>query len=159
MVQFLDTNAAFAWRVTQLSDRLYAQMADAMTGRGIRIVTKTMGIVQLLYSEGPCSQADIAQRLRYSHQLTAQRLSWLYKHDFAVSTPDPSDGRRSLIALTNAGQEEGEKLQRFLPLLMDAYRHLFEELAMDLDLVVQRADQILMATPLSERMADTLIGT
>ncbi len=156
MIQFLDTKAAFAWRVTQLSDRLYAQMADAMAARGIRIVTKTMGIVQFLFSEGPHSQADIAQRLRYSHQLTAQRLSWLYKHDFAVSTPDPSDRRRSLIELTDAGRLEGEKLQQFLPLLMESYEHLFKELAMDLDQIVQQADQLLVATPLSERMAEEL---
>lgn len=154
--QYLDTTAAFALRVTQLSDRLYGQMAQSMLARDMRIVTKTMGIVQLLYSEGPQSQAGIAQRLRYSHQLAAQRLGWLYKHEFAVALPDPNDGRRSLIELTDAGREEGAKLQRFLPQLIEAYQHLFDELAVDLDALVQRADEALLATPLSERMPDGL---
>ncbi|MEM1440657.1 MAG: hypothetical protein AAF545_04805 [Pseudomonadota bacterium] len=156
--QYLDTTAAFALRVTQLSDRLYAQMAASMADRDMRIVTKTMGIVQLLYSEGPQSQADIAQRLRYSHQLAAQRLSWLYKHEYAVAVPDPNDGRRNVIDLTEAGREEGAKLQRFLPLLIEAYRHLFDELGLDLDAVVQQADENLRATPLSARMPGDLGG-
>lgn len=156
--QFLDTKAAFALRVTQLSERLYADMADAMATRGLRIVTKVMGIVQLLYSEGPRSQADIAQRLRYSHQLTAQRLRWLYQHDYAMAQPDPSDGRRSLINLTDAGRAEGEKLQRFLPLLIESYQHLFAELSLDMDALVQQADRALAATPLSERMPSDAHG-
>ncbi|MEM8984743.1 MAG: winged helix DNA-binding protein [Pseudomonadota bacterium] len=156
--QFLDTKAAFALRVTQLSERLYADMADAMATRGLRIVTKVMGIVQLLYSEGPRSQADIAQRLRYSHQLTAQRLRWLYQHDYAMAQPDPSDGRRSLIDLTDAGRAEGEKLQRFLPLLIESYQHLFAELSLDMDALVQQADRALAATPLSERMPSDAHG-
>ena len=152
--QFLDTQAAFALRVTQLADRLYGQMADAMTTRDLNIVTKTMGIVQLLYSEGPQSQAEIAQRLRYSHQLAAQRLRWLYTHEYAVAEPDPDDGRRSLIRLTRAGRREGKKLQRFLPLLIEAYRSLFDELDLDVDAVVRQADAALRGRPLSQRMQD-----
>lgn len=150
--QFLDTKAAFALRVTQLSERLYEQMAESMAARDVHLATKTMGIVQFLYSEGPHAQSAIAQRLRYSHQLTAQRLSWLYKRDYAVSVPDPADGRRSLIELTEAGRAEGAKLQRFLPLLIEAYQHLFDELEVDFDELVKRADQRLLATSLSERM-------
>lgn len=154
--QFLDTKAAFALRVTQLSERLYGQMAESMAARDVHLATKTMGIVQLLYSEGTRSQAEIAQRLRYSHQLTAQRLSWLYKRQYAVSIPDPDDGRRSLIELTQAGQAEGAKLQNFLPLLIDSYLNLFDQLGVDLDELVQRADQLLAKVPLSERMPDGL---
>lgn len=154
--QYLDTTAAFALRVTQFSDRLYAQMADAMQVRGLNLATKTMGIVQFLYSEGPHSQAEISQRLRYSHQLTAQRLRWLYQHDFAKSQPDPKDGRRSLVELTAAGRSEGEKLQQFLPLLIEAYEHLFSELSADLDGLIQKADGALQETTLSDRMAAEL---
>lgn len=156
--QYLDTTAAFALRVTQFSDRLYAQMADAMQARGLNLATKTMGIVQFLYSEGPHSQAEISQRLRYSHQLTAQRLRWLYQHDFAKSQPDPKDGRRSLVELTEAGRSEGEKLQQFLPLLIEAYEHLFSELSADLDVLIQKADSALQETTLSDRMAAELVA-
>ncbi len=151
-IQFLTTEAAFALRVKQLADRLYDQMADALVDRGLRIASKTMGIVQLLYSEGPQSQADIAASLRYSHQLTAQRLSWLYKHGFAVTEPDPHDKRRHLITLTQAGIHEGETLQKFLPDLIAAYETLFDEIDLNLDAAIQKADAALAETALRTRM-------
>ncbi len=153
-MQFLDTEAAFALRAKQLVDRLYEQMADALNQRGLRIISKTMGIVQLLYSEGPHSQADIAARLRYSHQLTAQRLNWLYKNDFAVAEPDPQDRRRNLINLTASGRREGEKLQQFLPHLLEAYHDLFDEIQIDLDSTVQLADTALRNRSLTVRMTE-----
>ena len=151
--QYLDTEAAFALRAKHLVDRLYDQMADALMEEGLKIISKTMGIVQLLYSEGAMSQAQIADRLKYSHQLTAQRLSWLYDNDFVVSERDPTDARRRLVQLTSAGMAEGKKLQSFLPILMHAYDALFEEIDLDLDAAIQKADGALEATPLKVRMA------
>ena len=151
--QFLETEAAFALRVRHLADRLYDQMADALADRGLQIISKTMGIVQLLYSEGAKSQAEIADRLQFSHQLAAQRLAWLYKNDFVVSKPDPLDARRRLVQLTPAGMTEGKKLQTFLPVLISAYDGLFEEISIDLDAAIQKALCALEETPLKARMA------
>ncbi|MEL6369803.1 MAG: hypothetical protein AAFR03_03690 [Pseudomonadota bacterium] len=153
--QFLDTEAAFALRAKQLAERLYDQMADALPEKGLRIASKTMGIVQLLYSEGSKSQADIAGRLRYSHQLTAQRLAWLYEHEFAVSVPDENDARRRIIQLTASGLSEGKKLQSFLPELTAAYEALFTEIGINLDAAIQKADQALDNNPLKDRMANS----
>lgn len=157
--QYLDTEAAFALRTKHLVDRLYDQMADALVEKGLNIISKTMGIVQLLYSEGAKSQADIAERLKYSHQLTAQRLSWLYDNEFAVSERDPKDARRRLVQLTSAGLAEGEKLQAFLPRLIEAYDALFEEIEIDLDAAVQKADRALQETPLKARMSPSAGAT
>ena len=151
--QYLDTEAAFALRTKHLVDRLYDQLADALVEKGLIIISKTMGIVQLLYSEGAKSQADIAERLKYSHQLTAQRLSWLYDNEFVVSERDPEDARRRLVQLTSAGLQEGEKLQAFLPQLIEAYDALFEEIEIDLDAAVQKADRALQENPLIARMS------
>lgn len=151
--QYLDTEAAFALRTKHLVDRLYDQMADALVDKGLSIISKTMGIVQLLYSEGAKSQADIAERLKYSHQLTAQRLSWLYDNEFVVSERDPKDARRRLVQLTSTGLQEGEKLQAFLPRLIKAYDALFEEIEIDLDAAVQKADRALQENPLKARMS------
>lgn len=150
--QYLDTEAAFALRAKHLVDRLYDQMADALIEQGLKVISKTMGIVQLLYSEGAKSQAEISDRLKYSHQLTGQRLAWLYDNEFVVSERDPKDARRRLVRLTSTGMVEGEKLQLFLPALIDAYDTLFEEIGIDLDAVIQRADRALQETPLKTRI-------
>ena len=151
--QYLDTEAAFALRTKHFVDRLDDQMAEALVEQGLKIISKTMGIVQLLFSEGAKSQAEIAGRLKYSHQLIAQRLTWLYDNEFAVSERDPSDARRRLVQLTPAGMAEGKKLQSFLPMLIDAYDALFEEIGIDLDGAIQQAHCALEQTSLKARMA------
>jgi len=151
--QFLDTDAAFALRVKQLQDRLSEQMSDALIESGLKLNAKTTGIVQLLYSEGPCSKAYIAQRLRYSHQLASQRLSWLLSHDMAVTEVNTTDRRQQIVKLTKIGTVEAKKLQRFLPKLRDAYKGLFVEIGIDLDASIAAADQALEKKPLSERLS------
>ena len=158
-IQFLDTSAAFALRVKQLQDRLAEQMEDAMAQFGLGIAGKTTGIVQLLYSEGPASTAQIAQRLRYSHQLAAQRLSWLLEHGMAIADADKNDRRRQIIKLTKRGLAQAEKLQRFLPQLRDAYADLFEELGFDLDAAIVQANSALDATPLTVRFSKRASGS
>lgn len=158
-LQYLDSEAAFALRTKHLVDRLYDQMADALLEQGLNIISKTMGIVQLLYSEGAKSQAEIAHRLKYSQQLTAQRLAWLYDNDFVVSERDPKDARRRLVQLTPAGMAEGEKLQAFLPLLIEAYDSLFADIEIDLDNAIQKADRALQDTSLKTRMSRPQEGT
>lgn len=150
--QFLETDAAFALRVKQLQDRLYSQMERALVDFGLAIPSKTTGIVQLLYSKGPCSKADIAKTLLYSHQLTAQRLAWLLDHKMAEMTPDLSDRRRQLASLTDSGIEQAERLQKFLPRLRDAYAHLFSELDVNLNALIERTSAALDETPITERI-------
>ena len=151
-LQFLDTDAAFALHVKQLQDRLNDQIADLLLECGLTLPGKTTGIVQLLYSEGPCSKSRIAQRLRYSHQLTTQRLSWLTKNGMATTEPDPDDGRAQIVKLTREGEAEGKMLQVFLPKLRDTYKDLFQEIGFDLNDMVLQADSALAKTPLTERL-------
>ncbi len=153
--QFLDTEAAFALRARALVDRLADQLTDAIVDWDLKIITKTMGIVQLLYSEGAKSQTEIADRLRYSQQLAAQRLAWLHENKFVVSKRDPGDARRRLVQLTAAGMAEGKKLQSFLPVLAHAYDDLFQEIEIDLDAAVQTAERALEEKPLKARMMRT----
>jgi len=151
--QFLDTDAAFALRVRQLQDRLSDQMSDALIESGLKLNAKTTGMVQLLYSEGPCSKAYIAHRLQYSHQLASQRLSWLLANNMAVTEVNTTDRRQQSVKLTKAGMTEAKKLQRFLPKLRDAYKGLFLEIGIDLDASIRMADQALEKKSLSERLS------
>ncbi|MEO1243027.1 MAG: MarR family transcriptional regulator [Pseudomonadota bacterium] len=152
--QFLDSQAAFALRVKQLHDRLYEQMDDALVQSGLKLHAKTTGIVQLLYQEGPCSVGQIAERLRYSHQLATQRLSWLLDRHYAESERDPDDLRRRRVVLTKTGVREAKKLQDFLPRLSASYSDLFTETGLNLDAAISAADEALKTTPLIKRFPD-----
>ncbi len=151
-IQFLETDAAFALHVKQLQDRLDTQMGHALEDFGLAIPSKTTGIVQLLYSKGPCSKADISKALLYSHQLTAQRLSWLLDHNMVRMNPDVSDRRRQLASLTDSGIYQAERLQDFLPRLSDAYAHLFAELDINLNALIKRTSAALDDTSITERI-------
>ena len=47
---------------------------------------------------------------------------------------------------------EGKKLQVFLPLLIKAYDDLFQEIEIDLNAAIQKADRALEETPLKTRL-------
>lgn len=152
IMQFLDTQAAFALRVKHLQDLLNSQMEMAMRDAGLAIPSKVTGIVQLLYSEGEQSIAQIASRLGYSHQLATQRIQWLLKHNMAETGIDPSDRRKQNLKLTRLGRSEGNRLQQFLPSLSDAYSSLFRELGLDLDAAIIAACSALELNSIGERI-------
>lgn len=151
-MQFLNTQAAFALRVKHLQDLLNNQMEAAMEDAGLAIPSKVTGIVQLLYSEGEQSIAEIASRLGYSHQLATQRIYWLLKHKMAETGIDPTDRRKQNVKLTRLGRSEGKRLQRFLPCLSDAYSSLFRELDLDLDAAITAACSALELNSIGERI-------
>jgi len=151
-MQFLKTEAAFGLNLSQFSDRIYAQMSDALAAEGILVPAKSTGIIQVLFSEGPCSQADIASQLRTSHQLIAQRVTALLKQSILELKPDPNDGRRKLLLLTKKGRDEGQKLQSFLPKLIRAYHDLNAEIGLDFHDLITRANRALDGRSLSDRL-------
>lgn len=152
-MNFLDSQAAFALRVKNLHDRLSNQIDDALHEKGFSIQGKATGIVQLIYTKGPCSASYIAEQLGFSHQLTTQRLASLYRAGIAISQPDPDDRRRNQVLLTKLGDNEAEKLQLFLPQLNVAYSDLFEELEADLNTLICSASESLARKPLIERFS------
>jgi DNA-binding MarR family transcriptional regulator len=54
--------------------------------------------------EGPQSVSDLAARERVRHQSMAQTVGDLESDGFVGRRPDPTDGRRALVALTAEGR-------------------------------------------------------
>lgn len=145
--------AALGLNVRQLLETLEVQIGASLAVAGCALRSTTTGIALLLYKESGLSVADIAGRLRISHQLTTQRVGWLVANGFAQLALDPADGRRHIVTLTAEGQHECGKLEAHLVDLDRAYNELFAEIELNLCQAVRRAEQALLARPLAVRIS------
>lgn len=151
-IPFFDSRAAFALRVRQASVDLYEQMDQCLQAHGLILPAYTTSLVQTLHHAGPQSVAALAEELGLSHQLASQRLKWLVNEGLVAIGDDPDDGRRRQVRLTAAGKLEADKLQTFLPLLEQAYSHVFDEIGVDLHHGLIAARTALKTSPLLDRM-------
>ncbi|WP_440958580.1 MarR family winged helix-turn-helix transcriptional regulator [Oceanicaulis sp. LC35] len=148
--------AAFLLRLSRLEDLLSDQLQAALGAAGHDLKTQTTGVLNLLHHGGPAPITALSEAMGVSHQLVSQRLTPLLKAGLVELKPDPEDGRRKQVSLTRAGALQAEALQAFLDQLDQAYLDLFEELGVDLDALVSRAQAALTRRALSQRMAETV---
>ena len=75
--------------------------------RGLALTDDLSGsqaaVLSRLHKEGPSSSSVLAGAESVSHQAIGAILTVLQARGFIQRTPDPTDGRRQLIALTAAG--------------------------------------------------------
>jgi DNA-binding MarR family transcriptional regulator len=95
---------------------------------------------------GPASMSDLAAAERVRPQSMAATLAVLGEHGLIRRSPDPSDGRRQLITLTEGGREaiDGSRREREEWLARSLTDHFTE---------VER-QTLLEATALMERLAE-----
>jgi DNA-binding MarR family transcriptional regulator len=144
--------AALGLNVRQFLDTLEEQIGASLIAAGCALRSTSTGIALLLHNESGLSVADIAARLRISHQLTTQRVGWVVDNGFAGLTRDPADGHRQLVALTAEGRRECGKLESHLVELDRAYNELFAEIEINLCQAVRLAEKALQARPLAVRI-------
>ena len=149
---FFNTPAAFGMRVRHLLADIEAQLEESLAASGCNVMATTTGIVLLLYGEESLSIADIAKRLRYSHQLATKRVRIIEGSGFAASKDDPDDGRRRIVSLTREGKREARKLVDYLGDLEKAFRSVFDDIGTDALDVVIAADEALLGRSLAARM-------
>jgi DNA-binding MarR family transcriptional regulator len=83
--------------VSRLRRRIQAlALTDDLSGSQAAVLSR-------LHKEGPSSSSVLAGAESVSHQAIGAILTVLQARGFIQRTPDPTDGRRQLIALTAAG--------------------------------------------------------
>ena len=83
--------------VSRLRRRIQAlAFTDDLSGSQAAVLSR-------LHKEGPSSSSVLASAESVSHQAIGAILTVLQARGFIQRTPDPTDGRRQLIALTAAG--------------------------------------------------------
>ena len=84
----------------------------ALVARGLALSDDLSGsqaaVLTRLHKEGPSSASVLAGKEAVSHQAIGAILAVLEKRGFIQRSPDPTDGRRQLISLTDAGVAHAE---------------------------------------------------
>lgn len=111
---------------------------------GLLTLTQTAVLGQL-YRHGAMTPGEIAERLRAKPQTLTRVLAALQERGRIARTPDPSDGRQSLITITVGGRAAlGEEMRP---------RHLFAAELIASELTDAERDLLTIAAGLLERLA------
>lgn len=88
--------------VSRLRRRIQAlALTDDLSGSQAAVLSR-------LHKEGPSSSSVLASAESVSHQAIGAILTVLQARGFIQRTPDPTDGRRQLVSLTDAGLAHAE---------------------------------------------------
>src|SRR5271154_5437849 len=87
---------------SRLRRRVYLlALSDDLSGSQAALLTR-------LHKEGPSSASALASAEAVSHQAIGAILTVLETRGYIQRSPDPTDGRRQLVSLTDAGMSHAE---------------------------------------------------
>ena len=96
---------ALTVRLAVAIKRLHSRLREAALGSsGMELPIAQLAIIKRLRDGGPTTAAVLAAAEHVSHQAIAQNLAALKQAGLVRTAPDPTDGRKSLVHITAAGQ-------------------------------------------------------
>ena len=144
--------AFFAHQLDQLAELIAVQGEAFLRDAGIQIPSRAVSTALLIGERGNISAADIAEALDQPHQLATQRIELLISAGIVSRLPDPDDGRRKSLQLTDTGVNQFEKLKQSLKNIDHLFQALFEEVDCDLPNAISRATEALNQSSLLMRL-------
>jgi DNA-binding MarR family transcriptional regulator len=106
MTQISESAATAARDLRVMFSRLRRRLLEVATDE-VLTPSQTAVLIRLI-KDGPASTSQLAGAERVRPQSMATTLSGLDRHGLIARTPDPEDGRRQLITLTNVGRKHAE---------------------------------------------------
>ena len=91
-------------RLAVVIKRLRTSLQEAALAGATGLSLSQVLILRRLRLEGPLTAASLAAAEHVTHQAITQNLSELKSAGFVETTPDPHDGRKKLISVTDAGR-------------------------------------------------------
>lgn len=124
---------AVASRARLLSERLFADSRQLNTTYGTSLKSQWLPLLYLLRLNGPTAVSDLAVSIRQNHPGVVRMINDLQKHKLVQRTRDATDGRRTLVALTPAGEAAAATLaERTVPDVAAALHEVASECEHDL---------------------------
>jgi DNA-binding MarR family transcriptional regulator len=107
-----------------------------------------LAVLSRLARHGPASPSTLANNERVTAQAIGPVVTSLHQRGLATRTPDPSDGRKVIVAITDAGHAAlGAREHAIVDRLADTLRDGF---------TAQQLNQLAAVMPLLDKLADQL---
>jgi DNA-binding MarR family transcriptional regulator len=141
-----------AHRLRRLAETFLDGYGRWLPSVGITAPPRALSTLLLLDDDGPLGVTEIAGRLRLSHPLLIKLTGNLEALGLTRTARDPEDGRRRLIALTEAGRDQAARIRSAVEILDRAYGELADEIGIDLMEACARAERACLAISFDKRL-------
>jgi DNA-binding MarR family transcriptional regulator len=141
-----------AHRLRRASELILEGSSAALRGAGLESPARAGSTLLLLRELGPTGITEIAYRLRLSHPLIIKLAAALAAAGLVSDDSDPADNRRRLIALTEKGAAEAERIAGFSAALARVFAQIFAESGADLYAALERFEAAADARPIAARL-------
>ena len=111
MKEIIYDQTTMAMRLAMVVKRLRVRLREATPASAIVLPISQISILQRLNAKGPATAASLATAEHVSQQAIAQSLNSLKQAGLVQAMPDPTDGRKSLISVTDAGHRLFESVR------------------------------------------------
>ena len=140
-----DKDAA-AIRLALALKRLLARLSEEAPASSTSLSFPQLSILQFLHVNGPVTAAALAVAEHITQQAITQSIIPLKSEGFIEPEPDPDDGRKTLLRLTDAGNQAREATI--------AERNAWLVQAIDATIKTRERPALFRAIELLERLAD-----
>jgi DNA-binding MarR family transcriptional regulator len=148
--------AFLAHRLKRASETILEGSTEALRRHGFGSPARSGSTLLLLRENGPSGITEIAWRLRLSHPLIIKLAAAMAAAGLVRDERDPVDHRRRLIALTEKGLAEAERIDAFSRALERTFAAMFVEAEADLFDALERFEAAAQAWPLADRLEAAL---
>ena len=135
-----------ARRLPQAMVRLRARLRAESTPRDMRWTWSQLSTLHRIATEGPTTVSALANAEHVRPQSMAETVAALRRDGLVAAKPDPTDGRKTLMAITASGRK---LLSSVIPI-----REAWLERAIDEQLTPADCRTLLKAADIMERLAD-----
>jgi DNA-binding MarR family transcriptional regulator len=102
--------ATTAVRLAVAVNRFRARLREEAGLTSTGLSSSQVGLLHRLFDEGPATAASLAAVEHVSQQAIAQSLIGMRDAGYVQGTPDPTDGRKILVSVTDSGRQLFESI-------------------------------------------------
>lgn len=150
------SKAYTAKKLLDLSYLIQAQVASVYDEKGMVFPVVCSSTLLFLKLHGPASVTEVAKALEHPHQTVAQHLNTLGRLDIVEKRRDKTDQRRSEFVLTEIGEDQSERLERYNIEAADVFTGLDKDIGADLGQLLEVGRTHLLDRSMSDRFSELL---
>jgi DNA-binding MarR family transcriptional regulator len=145
-----------AHRLRRASELILEETSKLLLDEEIEGPARAASTLLLLRDNGPTGITEIAFRLRLSHPLIIKLSAGLAAAGLVRDESDPRDNRRRLLALTDKGLAETQRIDAFSDAVGRAFEAMFEESGADLFAALEGFEAAAERRPVAARVRAAL---